>query len=100
MAVAIVTTYHGPTNYRGARITASVPCRIADCRPEDAAEYETHRPSHWRLTISYPYELNSAEAHRAAAEALAARLNWTGRLYGGGLATGYAWIFGPEDGTE
>ena len=82
MSVAIVTKYLGPTNYRGARIVASIPARIADCRP-----------AHWRLTLSYPYELTGEDAHRAAAQALADRLGWGGRLVGGALADGYAFCF-------
>jgi hypothetical protein len=99
MSVAIVTKYHGPTNYRGARITASAPERIANRdfdREPGVPGYELHQPSHWRLTISYPYELSGEDCHRVAAEALAARLEWTGHLYGGALADGYAFVFGPE----
>jgi len=96
MSVAIVTKYHGPTNYRGSRITASVPARVADCEPDRAAEWPSHRPGYWRLTIDYPDELNPDEAHRRAAEMLRDRLGWTGTLYAGGLDTGYAFTFGPE----
>jgi hypothetical protein len=97
MSVAIVTKYLGPTNYRGSRIVASVPSRIADRdrdrRPGDDG-YELHRPAHWRLTIPYPYELSGEDVHRAAAEALAARLGWYGILTGGALPDGYAFVFG------
>jgi hypothetical protein len=101
VAVAIVTKYLGPTNYRGARIRASVPSRIADCDPERAAEYPNHRPGYWRLTISYPDCPNSEDAHRVAAEALRDRLGWTGTLHAGALDTGYAFTFGPgpDDGA-
>jgi hypothetical protein len=99
MAVAIVTTYHGPTNYRGSRITATVPARIGECRrywpPDSGPRGPLDHPAYWRLTIPYPYELNSEDGHRAAAEALAARLNWTGHLYAGALDSGYAFVFGP-----
>ena len=93
MSVAIVTRYLGPTNHRGSRIVASVPARIADCHPEDAREYATHRPSHWRLTVPYSYELSGEDVHRAAAQALADRLGWEGELVAGGLADGYAFCF-------
>lgn len=99
MSVAIVTRFHGPTNSRGARIIASVPERIAnrdrDRQPGEPG-YELHQPAHWRLTISYPYELNAPEAHASAAQALADRLEWTGRLVGGALADGYAFVFCGE----
>jgi len=54
---AIRTQYHGPTNYRGARI-------IATSSGGD------------RVTISYPYELNSEDGHRKAAQALIDKLSW------------------------
>lgn len=92
MSVAIVTKYHGPTNYRGSRITASVPSRIAD-RDLDQPTNPLHQPSHWRLTIPYPYELSGEACHRKAAHALADRLGWTGTLVAGALADGYAFVF-------
>ena len=98
MPVAIVTHYLGPTNYRGARIVAAVPSRIADNHRRAWSDYP-HNPSpmdrdgYWRLTISYPYELSGEAAHRVAAEALAARLGWTGHLVSGGLDDGYAYCF-------
>jgi hypothetical protein len=102
MSVAIVTKFLGPTNYRGARIVASVPERIADRdrdrRPGESG-YELHTPGHWRLTISYPYELNSGEAHRVAAQQLVNRLGWANgcELHGGALADGYAFVMVPTD---
>jgi hypothetical protein len=111
MPVAIVTRFLGPTNYRGARIVATVPERIADRdrdrRPGDPG-YELHTAAHWRLTIPYPHELNAEEAHRTAAEALARRLEWLdsprmryydSELIGGALADGYAWVFAPSAAT-
>ena len=71
---AIVTKYHGPTNNRGSRITAS---------DGDGN----------RVTISYPYELSNENVHRAAAEALCKKMNWTGRLVAGGLKRGYVFVF-------
>ena len=69
---AIVTRYLGPTNYRGSRIKATA----------DAGS----------ITISYPHELSGEDVHRAAAEALRAKLGWDTdhgyrpmRLVGGGL---------------
>ena len=94
MSVAIVTKYHGPTNYRGSRVTASVPSRIADCDPERAAESPNHRPSYWRLTVSWDHALGPEENHAAAARALARRLDWPAdELRGGSLPDGYAFVF-------
>lgn len=94
MAVAIVTKYHGPTNYRGSRITASVPARLDELtRGDRDPSNELDRPSHWRLTIPYRYDLSPEDGHRAAAQALADRLGWVGTLAGGALADGYAFVF-------
>ena len=70
---AIVTRFHGPTDTRGARITASV---------------EGHR-----LTIPYRHDLNAEDAHRVAAEALRDRLGWEGELHAGWTPTGYVFVF-------
>ena len=71
---AITTTYHGPTNTRGSRITAT---------DEDGN----------RITISYPYELSGEAVHRAAADALCAKMNWSGRLTGASFKRGYVFVF-------
>ena len=78
MYYAIVTRYHGPTNFRHARISASTD----GCR---------------RYT-AWDHALNADGNHRAAAEALAAARGWLtpGRtLEGGALPNGrgYAWVF-------
>ena len=75
---AIITKYHGPTNYKGSRITAS---------DEDGN----------RITISYPYELSGEDVHRKAAEALCEKMNWKGGLIGGSLKNGYVFTFIPTD---
>jgi hypothetical protein len=49
---SIITKYHGATNSKGARISASVSTK--------------------RIYIPYPYELHGAKAHAAAARALLA----------------------------
>ena len=54
---AIRTVYHGPTNYRGARITATC-------------------SSGYRATINYPHELDTEDAHRKAAVALMEKMEW------------------------
>lgn len=71
---AIVTKYHGPTNTRGARITAS---------DEDGNQ----------VSISYPYELSGEDVHRKAADALCDKMNWKGRLVGGSLKNGYVFVW-------
>jgi hypothetical protein len=71
---AIVTKYHSPTNFKGARITAS---------DEDGN----------RISISYPYELSGEAVHRKAAEALKDKMNWTGDLVSGSLKNGYVFVF-------
>lgn len=71
---AILTKYKGPTNTRGARI-------IADDGDRN------------RLTIPYPHELNHEDGHRKAAEGLRDKMGWKGRLIGGGIKGGMAWVF-------
>jgi hypothetical protein len=71
---AIITTYHGPTNTRGSRITAS---------DEDGN----------RITIAYPYELSGAEVHVKAARALCDKMKWKGNLVSGSTKHGYAHVF-------
>ncbi len=65
---AIETKYLRATNVKGARIKASA----------------------WggSVTIGYPYELDAQDAHRAAADALIAKLGWTGTYAQGGNAKG------------
>jgi hypothetical protein len=57
MSAAIITRYHGPTNTKGARISA----RMATARP---------------VFIPYAYECSERDAHAAAAAALMAREGW------------------------
>jgi len=71
---AIITKYHGPTNFKGSRITAS---------DEDGN----------RITISYPYELSGEAVHRKAADALCEKMGWKGALVSGSLKHGYVFVF-------
>jgi hypothetical protein len=71
---AISTRYLGPTNYRGARITA----------------FDSDRN---RITVSYPHGLSGEAVHRVAAEALRDKMGWTGRLIGGATRDGYVFVF-------
>lgn len=74
---AIFTKFHGPTNFRGARISAS---------DSDGN----------RVTISYPYELSGEACHRAAVDALRAKMGWNGEMVSGGTKNGYVFVFTPE----
>lgn len=73
---AIETKYHGPTNTRGSRITA------------------TTGNGHHKLTIPYPYELSGEACHAKAAEALASKLRWLDgwHLVGGATKAGYVFV--------
>ena len=72
---AITTKYLGPTDCRGSRIKA----------------YDEDGNS---VTIPYPYHLPLGEAmHRAAADALCEKRDWTGNLAGGGVKGGYVFVF-------
>lgn len=74
MNKAICTRYHGPTNTRGARITAT--------------DLDGNRKS-----IPYPHELRSEEGHQKAAQELADKMGWKGKLVGGAIKHGYAFVF-------
>jgi hypothetical protein len=78
---AIRTRYKGPTDTRGSRIIAS---------DEDGN----------RAIISYPHELSGEAVHRAAADALVAKMDWGsdryGKLAGGALKDGYVFVFVPN----
>lgn len=75
MRQAIVTKYLGPTNARGSRVKAT--CQAGS------------------VTLSWDDALDSEANHHAAAQALARKLGWSGRLIGGGLpdGTGNAYVF-------
>ena len=75
---AIVTKYHGPTDTRGSRISAS---------DEDGN----------RISISYPDELNSADAHAKAAGVLCDKLGWHGSLVSGSLKNGFVFVWDMND---
>lgn len=84
MFQAIVTKYHGPTNYRPARVSA--------------------KANAGRLIRAYDHALNLGGNHQAAAQALVERLGWTpGKGYpalsGGALPgdAGYCFIMPMKD---
>lgn len=73
---AIMTKYKGPTNHHGSRIIAS---------DEDGN----------RVIVPYNHALNSDQMHRAAADALCAKMGWTGELIQGGIRNGYVFVWKP-----
>lgn len=77
--VAIKTEYHGPTNYKGARIIAQA--------------------NGHRVIISADDSLSAENGHKKAAYALRDKMGWKGELVGGlitkanGDTDFYAWVF-------
>jgi len=71
---AILTKYHGPTDFKGSRVSAY------DC---DGS----------RVTIGYRSEFGTEPNHRAAAEALCAKMGWEGEMVGGFTKDGMAFVF-------
>ena len=69
---SITTKYLPPTNHRGSRIKAT--CEAGS------------------VTVPYAYERSVAGAHRAACEALLAKLGWFGRYVGGAVPRGYVFV--------
>jgi hypothetical protein len=74
---AIRTHYSGPTDTRGSRITA------------DDGDGN-------RISISYPYEMSSLQAHRKAADALCEKMEWSGPLVGGAYKNDYFWVWSRD----
>lgn len=72
--IAILTKFHGPTNYRGSRVTAKT-------------------TAGHRVTLSWDHALDVADNHRAAAVALCTKMNWDGTLVEGGTDIGYVYTF-------
>ena len=77
---AIETRYLGPTNNRGGRIKATA----------------------WggSITVGYDHALNTDDAHRAAANALIAKMGWHGTYAQGGNAKGTGYYFVNVEGTN
>lgn len=71
---AIRTTYLGPTDFKGSRITA---------RADDGK----------RVTLGWDAALDSEGNHRKAAYALRDRMGWTGELIGGSFGRYTFWVF-------
>ena len=66
---AIRVKYHGPTNFRGSRLTATA----------DGGH---------RVTVPYDYALSGDALYLTAAVALCHKLKWKGELIAGGLPDG------------
>lgn len=71
---AIRTRYHGPSNVKGSRISATDGDRN-------------------KIVQSYDSALNSEDAHRKAAYALRDKMKWKGELIGGGFQNDMYWVF-------
>lgn len=62
---AIITKYHGPTNVKGPRVSATAEAG--------------------RVVLSWDHALNTDNNHAAAAHALRDKLGWKGAMIGGHL---------------
>ena len=71
--IAIETRYHGPTNTKGSRITATANGN--------------------RLTIGVDNAVSVEDNHAWAARELARKLGWKGRLIGGHTNKGMVWVW-------
>lgn len=76
---AIVTKYHGPTNSRGSRVSATAE---AGC-----------------VYVEYLDELNTEQNHQRAAFALSRKFGWSPLIVGAALPgnAGYAWAQIPDE---
>lgn len=76
---AIETCYLGPTNTKGGRIKATAAAGS--------------------ITIGYDHALNTDGAHKAAADALIAKMGWNGTFAQGGNAKGNGYVFVNVEGA-
>lgn len=70
----IITTYHGPTDTKGPRITART-----------SSGYST--------TVPADTDKDGAARHWPAAQALARRLGWSGAMQAGATRAGFTFVF-------
>ncbi len=82
MRYAITTTFHGPTDRLGARISAT--------------------NGEKSVTVSYPHHKSGVAAFAEAAIALCKKMDWHGTLVAGGLRKGghdggYVFVFVDSD---
>jgi hypothetical protein len=71
---AITTKYHGATNYKPARMSAS--------------DMDGNR-----ITKSYDHDLNIDSNHKDIAQQLCSKMGWTGTLTMGAIKGGYVHVF-------
>lgn len=72
MFQAIETKYHGPSNIKGARVSATAAAG--------------------RIILSWNHALNFEDNHEAAAKAFADKFEWSGRWFGGATKSGYCFV--------
>jgi hypothetical protein len=77
MTQAIVTKYHGATDRRGSRISATTASGL-------------------RIYCEYKDAWNTFDNHKHAANQIASKLDWAGVMYAGGLKDGYVFVFADE----
>ncbi len=75
---AITTKFHGPTNVKGSRYSAT-------------------DSDNNRVILSTDHALNSDKNHARAARALCDKMGWKGELIGGGTKDGMAWVFAKSE---
>ena len=73
---AIRTRYVGPTNTRGSRIIAT---------DGDGN----------KVSIGYPHQLSSDNAHQLAAQSLMDKMKWPNKIVGGGFGNDNFWVMLP-----
>jgi hypothetical protein len=78
---AICTKYHGPTDTKGSRYSAS---------DEDGN----------KVTLSANYSLDVVGNHERAAQALMDKMGWKNQLLGGGWGSKMYWVMVPETKKE
>jgi hypothetical protein len=76
---AIRTRYHGPTNIRGARISAQ--CEAG------------------KIFVGYHHALDLDDNHATAASELIRRLGWAGHYHGGSFGGDHYWVRVLADGA-
>jgi hypothetical protein len=77
---AIETKYMGPTNTRGSRIKATAAAGS--------------------VMVPFDYQLNPDGNHKAAADALIAKMGWQGTFAQGGNVKGDGYVFVNVEGTN
>ncbi len=75
---AIITKYHGATNARGSRVSATAAAG--------------------KIYTSWDDALSSEQNHDRAARAYAVRYSWHGRWHGGGMPDGSGNVYVQVDG--